>query len=145
MVITACLCISLWILSALARHEFGWHFFVAQDWDPVFNKFGALPFVYGTLVTSAVGLFVAVPLGLGAAIFLAELAPRRFSDALTFLIDLLAAVPSVIYGLLGVFILVPLCAPKYSQLSSTLSDSCRCFRARRTGLASLRRASCSPL
>ena len=79
-----------------------------QDWDPVFNQFGALPFIYGTLVTSALGMFFAVPLGLGAAIFLAELAPRRISDALTFLIDLLAAVPSVIYGLLGVFILVPL-------------------------------------
>ena len=67
-----------------------------------------MPFIYGTLVTSAVGLLIAVPLGLGAAIFLAELAPRRISDALSFLIDLLAAVPSVIYGLLGVFILVPI-------------------------------------
>ena len=71
-------------------------------------QFGALPFVYGTLVTSLIGLFVAVPLGFGAAIFLAELAPRRISDGLTFLIDLLAAVPSVIYGLLGIFIVVPL-------------------------------------
>jgi phosphate transport system permease protein len=107
-VITGALVYQLWVLSALSRHAFGWKFFVTQDWDPVFNKFGALPFIYGTLVTSAVGLIVAVPLGLGAAIFLAELAPRRFSNALAFLIDLLAAVPSVIYGLLGVFILVPL-------------------------------------
>jgi phosphate transport system permease protein len=107
-VITGMLVYQLWVLSALARHTFGWHFFVSQEWDPVFNKFGALPFVYGTLITSAIGLIVAVPLGLGAAIFLAELAPRKFSDSLTFLIDLLAAVPSVIYGLLGVFILVPL-------------------------------------
>jgi phosphate transport system permease protein len=98
----------LWVNSAESRHAFGWHFFVSQQWDPVFNKFGALPFIYGTLVTSALGMLIAVPLGLGAAIFLAELAPRRISDVLTFLIDLLAAVPSVIYGLLGVFILVPL-------------------------------------
>jgi phosphate transport system permease protein len=67
-----------------------------------------LPFIYGTLVTSAVALIIAVPLGIGAAIFLAELAPPRISDTLQFFIDLLAAVPSVIYGLLGVFIIVPL-------------------------------------
>jgi phosphate transport system permease protein len=106
--ITSMLVYQLWVLSAESRHTFGWKFFVTQEWDPVFNKFGALPFIYGTLVTSAVGLLIAVPLGLGAAIFLAELAPRRLSDALSFLIDLLAAVPSVIYGLLGVFVLVPI-------------------------------------
>ena len=98
----------LWTQSAQARQEFGWTFLVSRIWDPVSGEFGALPFVYGTLVTSLVGLFIAVPLGFGAAIFLAELAPRRISDALTFLIDLLAAVPSVIYGLLGIFIVVPL-------------------------------------
>ena len=98
----------LWTNSAQARHRFGLSFFWNTTWDPVAGQFGALTFVYGTLVTSALGLLIAVPIGLGAAIFLAELAPRRLSDNLTFLIDLLAAVPSVIYGLLGVFILVPL-------------------------------------
>jgi phosphate transport system permease protein len=107
-VITGMLVYQLWIQSALSRKAFGWTFFVSDVWDPVFNKFGALPFIYGTLVTSAVGMIIAVPLGVGAAIFLAELAPRGISDSLTFLIDLLAAVPSVIYGLLGVFILVPI-------------------------------------
>jgi phosphate transport system permease protein len=107
-VITGMIVVQLWMLSAESRHAFGWHFFWSTDWDPVFNKFGALPFIYGTLVTSALGMLFAVPLGLGAAIFLAELAPRGISDVLTFLIDLLAAVPSVIYGLIGVFILVPL-------------------------------------
>jgi phosphate transport system permease protein len=106
--VTALLVYQLWINSAESRHRFGLSFFWNTTWDPVANQFGALTFVYGTLVTSAIGLVVAVPLGLGAAIFLAELAPRRLSDTLTFLIDLLAAVPSVIYGLLGVFILVPL-------------------------------------
>jgi phosphate transport system permease protein len=106
--ITVLLLIQLWVNSAESRHAFGLHFFISQVWDPVFNQFGALPFIYGTLVTSALGMFFAVPLGLGAAIFLAELAPRRISDVLTFMIDLLAAVPSVIYGLLGVFILVPI-------------------------------------
>jgi phosphate transport system permease protein len=106
-VLTAMLVGQLWLNSALARHAFGWRFFVSSVWDPVFNRYGALPFIYGTLVSSALGLLIAVPLGLGAAIFLAELAPRGLSDSLTFLIDLLAAVPSVIYGLLGIFILVP--------------------------------------
>ena len=77
-------------------------------WDPIVRSFGALPFIYGTLVTSYLSLLIAVPLGIGAAIFLAELAPARVSDTLQFFIDLLAAVPSVIYGLLGVFIVVPL-------------------------------------
>jgi phosphate transport system permease protein len=98
----------LWVQSARARETFGWTFLISRVWDPVAGQFGALPFVYGTLITSLIGLAIAVPLGLGAAIFLAELAPRRISDALTFLIDLLAAVPSVIYGLLGIFIVVPL-------------------------------------
>ncbi len=106
--ITGMIVVQLWVNSAESRHAFGWRFFISQEWDPVFNKYGALPFIYGTLVTSALGMLIAVPLGLGAAIFLAELAPRRISDILTFMIDLLAAVPSVIYGLLGVFILVPL-------------------------------------
>jgi len=105
--ITACLFYILWRDSALPRAAFGWNFLFTQTWDPVFGKFGALPFVYGTLVTSFLGLLIAVPLGLGAAIFLAELAPARLSDPLTFVIELLAAVPSVIFGLLGVFVVVP--------------------------------------
>jgi phosphate transport system permease protein len=83
-------------------------FFFTRVWDPIAEQFGALPFIYGTVVTATVSLVIAVPLGIGAAIFLAELAPARLSDALEFFIDLLAAVPSVIYGLLGVFIVVPL-------------------------------------
>ncbi len=93
--------------SSLPRHKFGFNFFFSSVWDPVAGNFGALPFIYGTIVTSFVSLLLAVPLGLAAAIFLAELAPPRISDALTFLIELLAAVPSVIYGLLAVFIIVP--------------------------------------
>ena len=71
------------------------------------GDFGALPFIYGTVVTSILALLIAVPLGLGAAIFLAELAPPKISDSLTFVIELLAAVPSVIFGLLGIFLLLP--------------------------------------
>lgn len=106
--LTILLVYDLWQGSALPRHKFGLTFFWTSTWDPVFGQFGALPFIYGTLVTAAVSLIVAVPLGIGAAIFLAELAPARLSDPLEFFIDLLAAVPSVIYGILGVFIVVPL-------------------------------------
>ena len=105
--ITAALVWELWVNSALPREKFGFHFFVTSVWDPIMDQYGALPFIYGTMVTSAVALIIAVPLGIGAAIFLAELAPPRVSDTLQFFIDLLAAVPSVIYGLLGVFIIVP--------------------------------------
>ena len=106
--ITAALVWELWVNSVLPRQKFGFHFFVTSVWDPIMDQFGALPFIYGTMVTSAVALFIAVPFGIGAAIFLAELAPPRISDTLQFFIDLLAAVPSVIYGLLGVFIVVPI-------------------------------------
>jgi phosphate transport system permease protein len=106
--ITLLLVYELWTHSALPRQRFGWHFLVTSTWDPVFEHFGALPFIYGTLVTSAVSLLLALPLGVGAAIFLAELAPPRISHGLTFVVELLAAVPSVILGLLGVFLLAPL-------------------------------------
>src|SRR6266480_7064675 len=106
--VTVLLVFDLWQGSVLARHKFGFSFFRTSVWDPIFEQFGALPFIYGTLVTAAVALLIAVPLGIGAALFLAELAPARVSGTLEFFIDLLAAVPSVIYGVLGVFIVVPL-------------------------------------
>lgn len=105
--ITALLVYELWNRSEPSRLQFGWTFLISSAWDPVAGKFGALPFIYGTVVTSALALLIAVPLGVGASIFLAELAPPRLSDALTFCIELLAAVPSVIYGLIGIFVLVP--------------------------------------
>ncbi len=108
LLITFLLVDQLWIHSAESRAKFGWAFFFTKTWDPVAGDFGAWPFIYGTVVTSAVALIIAVPLGVGAAIFLAELAPPKLSESLTFVSDLLAAVPSVIYGLLGVFLLVPL-------------------------------------
>ncbi len=108
LLITSLLVAQLWRNSALSRQKFGWRFLFSQTWDPIFENFGALPFLFGTTVTSALALLIAIPLGVGAAIFLAEMAPARISDALTFLIELLAAVPSVIYGLLGIFLLVPI-------------------------------------
>jgi len=106
--ITALLAQHLWANSLLSRQKFGWSFLTSKVWDPVNSNFGALPFVYGTVLTSALGLLIAVPVGIGAAIFLSEMAPRKLSNVLTFLVELLAAVPSVIFGLIGIFVLVPL-------------------------------------
>jgi phosphate transport system permease protein len=108
LVITALLVQHLWVYSRLSRHAFGWHFLVDSTWDPVNGHFGAWPFVYGTVVTSLLALAISIPIGIGSAIFLAELAPRKLSNGLTFLIELLAAVPSVIYGLIGIFLLTPI-------------------------------------
>ncbi len=105
--LTALIAFELYRNSALARNKFGWTFLLGRTWDPVAEEFGALPFIFGTVVTSALALLIAVPVGVAASVFLAELAPRRLSDWLTFFIELLAAVPSVVYGLLGIFVLVP--------------------------------------
>ena len=99
--VTVLLVYELWIHSEPSRAKFGLSFLWKQTWDPVAGQFGALPFIYGTVLTSFLALLISVPLGVGAAIFLAELAPPRVSNACTFLVELLAAVPSVIYGLLG--------------------------------------------
>jgi phosphate transport system permease protein len=106
--ITALVAAVLFVSSAASRAAFGWHFLWTTTWDPVAGQFGALPFIYGTLMTSVIGLLIAIPLGIGAAVFLAELLPERLSDPLAFLIELLVAVPSVVYGLVGIFVLVPL-------------------------------------
>ena len=106
--VAALLVYELWIHSSPAKEKFGFGFLGSSLWNPVTNEFGALPFVYGTIVTSVLALIIAVPLGVGAAIYLSELAPPGLSTALTFLVELLAAIPSVIFGLLAVFTLVPL-------------------------------------
>jgi len=93
--------------SLMTWKVFGLKFLVTDVWDPVQDIYGALPFIFGTLVSSALAHLIAVPLGVGSAIFLAEMAPKRLAGVVTFLIELLAAVPSVILGLMGIFILVP--------------------------------------
>jgi len=97
----------LWRNSDLSRQAFGWQFLFTSNWDPVAREFGALPFWYGTLVTSMVALILALPVSLGIAIFLAELSPDWLQTPLGFLIELLAAAPSVVYGLWGLFVFVP--------------------------------------
>ena len=124
-------------LGASARTSSAGRFSTRATWDPVGGQFGALPFIYGTVVTSALALLIGIPLGVGAAIFLAELAPPRISAALTFLIELLAAVPSVIFGLLGIFILVPILRDARRPDPGSRSDGRLCFRDRSTESACL--------
>jgi len=95
--------------SALpAIRAFGWRFLVNSTWDPVAEHYGALPFVYGTLLSAALAMLIAVPLGVGAAVYLAELAPMWVRPPIAFLVELVAAIPSVIYGLWGIFVLAPI-------------------------------------
>jgi phosphate transport system permease protein len=86
---------------------FGWRFLVTSTWDPVAEHFGALPLIYGTMVSSIIALLMAVPLGIGAAVYLSELAPHWIRPIVSFLVELLAAVPSVVYGLWGISALAP--------------------------------------
>ena len=94
--------------SNLSWHSFGWKFFFSSEWDPVNDKFGALPFIYGTVVSSVVAMVLAVPLAIGVAIFITEMSPPWLRGPLAFVTELLAAIPSVIYGLWAIFVLVPL-------------------------------------
>ena len=93
--------------SLIALKKFGWHFLTSSEWDPVNDQFGAFPFIFGTLVSSMIALLIAVPLSIATAIFLTEIAPFWLRQILTTFIELLAAVPSVILGLWGIFVMVP--------------------------------------
>lgn len=93
--------------SQLSLDKFGWRFLFTSTWDPVAEQYGALPFIYGTLVSSLIALLIAVPLSIGTAIYLTDLAPLWLRQPLSSIIEMLAAVPSVIWGLWGIFVLVP--------------------------------------
>lgn len=108
LIVTVLLVHQLWVASEPTRQAFGLSFLWGKAWNPVTDEYGALPFIYGTVISSILALLISVPLGVGAAVFLSELAPARISSSLTFLIELLAAIPSVIYGLLALFTIVPL-------------------------------------
>jgi phosphate transport system permease protein len=101
------LALALVIDSWPAIRRFGFSFLISTDWDPVTDLYGALPFIYGTAVSSAIALIIAVPLSLGVALCLSEMAPEWLSRRLGFLVDLLAAIPSVVYGLWAIFVLGP--------------------------------------
>ena len=93
--------------AGLSIRTFGLGFLTGTEWDPVADRYGALPYIYGTIVTSAIALILAVPIGIGSAVYLAELAHRRIGSSISFVMELLAAIPSIVYGIWGFFVLAP--------------------------------------
>lgn len=104
LVVGACLRLSRPMLAQVGV----WPFLLGRDWNPVAERYGALPFLYGTLVTSLLAVLLATPVALGVALFLTEMAPPRLRGVVSYLVEMLAAIPSVVYGLWGVMVLVPL-------------------------------------
>ncbi len=124
-------------LSAPVWQRAGTGLVTGMRWAPSQNEFGVLPFLYGTLVTSAVALVLATPIGLATALFISELAPRAVRRPVAALIDLLAAVPSVVYGLWGIFVLVPALRPVQRWLADTLGPAIPIFRGPAPGVGYL--------
>ena len=106
--LVAAIAFELYRTSQLSIDKFGFNFWRTRVWDPVAGEFGALPFLWGTLYSSFLALLISTPVALGIAIFLSELSPRFLRTPLAFLTELLAAIPSIVYGLWGIFVLVPL-------------------------------------
>ena len=106
--LVAAIFFELYRTSSLSLTKFGWRFWTGKTWDPVSGEFGALPFIWGTLYSSILAMLISTPIALGIAIFLSELSPRPLRTPLAFLTELLAAIPSIVYGLWGIFVLVPI-------------------------------------
>ncbi len=105
--IVCAMILALALQSTLSIRQFGFGFLTSREWDPVKEHFGGLAFIYGTIFSSLIALLISVPLSLGVAIFLVEQAPNFVARPITFLVELLAAIPSVVYGLWGIFVLAP--------------------------------------
>ena len=120
-VIVAGIGVELYRQSALSIRKFGLSFWHTEIWDPVSGDFGARPFIWGTLYSSVLALLIATPVSLGIAIYLSELCPARLRQPLSFLTELLAAIPSIVYGLWGIFVLVPL----VRQVEAAMPDALR--------------------
>jgi len=108
LVLALAIAVELWVAAYPSIQGMGWHFFMTQKWDPVMNHFGGLSFIYGTVVSSLIAFLIATPFGIGISVFLTEMAPRALREPVSFLIEILAAIPSVVYGLWGIFVLAPL-------------------------------------
>jgi phosphate transport system permease protein len=119
--IVASIGVELYRESVLSIHEFGFKFWVTDTWDPVSGQFGARPFIWGTLYSSMLALLIAAPVSLGIATYISELCPPVLRQPLMFLTELLAAIPSIVYGLWGIFVLVPM----VRRLETAMPDSWR--------------------
>lgn len=117
--------------------RFGIGFLTGSNWSPAQEQFGALPFIYGTIVSSLIALLIAVPLSLGIAIFLVEQAPRNLAKPISFMIELLAAIPSVVYGLWGIFVLSPFIRDYLGAFLQDYFGFLPLFQGRLTGIGML--------
>ncbi len=97
----------MFVDSAESRHKFGFDFIFSSNWNPVTEEFGALPFIYGTIISSLLALLISLPVSIGVAVFLSEIAPKSVRTPFSFLIEILAAIPSIIYGFWGIFVFAP--------------------------------------
>ena len=124
--------------SQLSIKEFGWRFWQTDVWDPVAGEFGARPFIWGTLYSSILALMISTPIALGIAIFISELVADMVARPLVFVTELLAAIPSIVYGLWGIFVLVPVRPATAGRHAGLDAHDCRYSPARRLASA------CSP-
>jgi len=122
-VIVAGIGVQLYRESTLSIAKFGWAFWATETWDPVAGEFGALPFIWGTLYSSILALVISTPIALGVAVFTSELSPAWLQRPLVFLTELLAAIPSIVYGLWGIFVLVPV----VRQFETSVPPALRAF------------------
>ena len=134
----AFLFLKIFVSALPAIREFGGGFLTSSDWNPVEGQFGALPFIFGTVASSLLALILALPLAVGLAIFLTELAPRWLAAPIAFATELLAAIPSVVYGLWGIFVMVPWLRTAIQQpLADALGDRILLFRGSAYGSSML--------
>jgi phosphate transport system permease protein len=134
LVIVASMIIVMYSNSRLSINEFGWGFLTGREWNPVRGEFGALPFIYGTVMSSVIALLIAVPLSLGVAIFLVEQAPPKIARPVGFLVELLASIPSVVYGLWGIFVLAPFLRTTVEPALARVFGQLPLFRGTPTGI-----------
>jgi len=121
--LVAAIGVELFRQSTLSIQKFGFSFWRTEVWDPVAGEFGAFPFIWGTLYSSILALLIAAPISLGIAVFISELTPNRLKPVLVFLTELLAAIPSIVYGLWGIFVLVPAVRALETSLPQSLRAS----------------------
>jgi len=133
LVVTVLIGFQLTQASMPALKEFGWRFLTNSTWDPVRQVYGAWPYIFGTLASSFLALLMAVPVALGTAIFLVELCPYWLRGILSFMVELLAAVPSVVYGLWGIFVLIPILQPVQAKIASSGLSAIPFFSGAPTG------------
>ena len=137
LIIVAAMIAMMFSYSMPTIREFGFGFLAGRVWNPAMGSYGALPFIYGTIVSSVLALVISVPISIGIAVFLTEQAPTRLSRPIAFLVELLAAIPSVVYGLWGIFVLAPFIREYLGAFLQNYLGFIPLFQGRLTGIGML--------